>query len=103
MNTKSINIENHQIFITLSSIIVFSVTFYIYCIIGTVYNVVDREALENRSNDLALTIEDKQFKLLSAKNNITLSVAESMGFKETKESVYISSGNSNFAKADLEN
>lgn len=100
MNTKTLNIENHQIFITLSSIIVFSVVFYIYCIIGTVYNVVDREVAENKANDLSLKIEDKHFKLLSLKNDMTLSFAKSLGFEETSKSVYISSRDSNFARAN---
>ncbi len=100
MNTKTLNIENHHILLAFSSVIVFSVVFYIYCIIGTVYNVVDREVAENRANDLSLKIEDKQFQLLSLKNDITLSVAKSLGFSETNESVYISSKDLNFAKID---
>lgn len=100
MNTKTLNINNHHIFWICSSVLVFSVVFYIYCIIGTVYNVVDREALENKANSLALSIEEKQFKLLSVKNQITLDYAKSLGFKETLDNKYISSKNSNFARVD---
>jgi uncharacterized membrane protein SpoIIM required for sporulation len=101
MNTKTLNIENYHIFWACSFVIAFSAVFYIYCVIGTVYNIVDREVSENKSNVLALSIEEKQFDLLSLKNKITLDYAKNLGFIESLDNKYVSAKQSNFAKASL--
>jgi hypothetical protein len=79
------------------SIIVISMIFYVYFVISTVKNVVARDNIEIKNSELALLIGSKEFDFINLKNNVTLSLAESKGFKEVSDKVYITSKSLGFA------
>ncbi|MFZ2522602.1 MAG: hypothetical protein WAX44_03780 [Minisyncoccia bacterium] len=78
------------IFLTLVGALFISMCFYIYYINITVHNVVARQNLENEASQLTLSIGNKEFEYISMRNAIDLSLAQSLGFRETAVRTYIS-------------
>ncbi|HEY0220711.1 MAG TPA: hypothetical protein VGC58_00630 [Candidatus Paceibacterota bacterium] len=78
------------IFWTLLGVLIFSALFYIYCINITIHNTVARQNFEAESSSLALKIGSKEFQYISKRNNVTLALAYSMGFKDSKPLAYLS-------------
>lgn len=89
--------DEKNIFWTLSGVIFFSAIFYMYCITTTIHNVVARERIETESSELALSIGQKEFDLISLKNNITLVRAQNLGFSEVQNKVFITHQSVSFA------
>lgn len=67
-----------------------AVGFYMYFINTTIHNTVARQNLEAESSSLTLAIGNKEFQYISKRNNITLALAHSLGYKDVKEIAYVS-------------
>ncbi len=78
------------IFWSLLGILVLSAIFYIYCINVAVHNTVARQNYEAESSSLTLKIGSKEFEYISKRNNVTLALAHSIGFKDAKVVAYVS-------------
>jgi len=91
MTEKILQLHTEKnIFWTLAGIFLLCVGFYVYSITTTVHNVVERQNLENKASALALAIGANEFKYISMRNGITLSYAQSLGFTETHDKVFLS-------------
>ncbi len=77
------------IFWTLVGGLFIAMLFYIYFINITVHNTVARQNYEAESSTLTLAIGNKEFEYISKRNNITLALAHSLGYKDTKTISYI--------------
>lgn len=92
MNTQAYKlrlIDEKTMFWGLSAIIFFSAVCYIYFVTTTIHNVVARERIETKASELALSIGQKEFDLISLKNDITLDRAINLGFAEVQEKTFI--------------
>lgn len=69
-----------------------AMVFYAYFINATIHNTVARQNLEAESSSLTLSIGNKEFEYISKRNNITLAMAHSLGYKDTKVISYIGEG-----------
>jgi len=70
--------------------------FYMYSINATIHNVVQRQNLENNASQLALTIGSEEFKYISLRNEVTLPLAYSLGFKDAPAKTFISKKSSGY-------
>lgn len=77
------------IFWSLLGVLLISALFYIYMINITVHNTVARQNFESESSTLTLKISTKEFEYITKRNNITLALAKSLGFKEAKVVAYV--------------
>ncbi len=64
--------------------------FYVYFINSTVHNVVARQNLETEASNLTLSIGNQEFEYITSRNNVTLALAYSLGFKEVSAKTFIS-------------
>lgn len=76
-------------FWTLIGALFIAMGFYMYFINTTIHNTVARQNLEAESSSLTLSIGNKEFQYISKRNNITLALAHSMGYKEVKDIAYV--------------
>lgn len=91
MVEKILELNNEKnIFWALSAILFLFIGFYIYFINATVHNVVLRQDLESEASQLTLMIGNQEFEYITKRNNITLALAHSMGFKDSNEKVFVS-------------
>ena len=67
-----------------------AIGFYMYFINTTIHNTVARQNLEAESSTLALAIGNKEFQYISKRNNVTLALAHSLGYKDVKQIAYVS-------------
>ncbi len=84
-----LNIEK-TVFWTLLGVLFISAGFYMYLINSTIHNTVARQNLEAESSSLTLSIGNKEFEYISRRNNITLALAQELGFKSVKDIAYVS-------------
>ncbi|MHB1316235.1 MAG: hypothetical protein ACYCZW_00045 [Minisyncoccota bacterium] len=90
MNTRVYTlVDQRSIFWSLLGVVVFCGIFYMYCVTTTIHNVVARERLETENSELALSIGQKEFDLISLKNDITLARAQNLGFSEVENKTFI--------------
>ncbi len=82
--------KERAIFWTLLGVLLLSLGFYMYCIRATVNNVVARQDLEAESSGLTLSIGSEEFQYITKRNEITLALAYSLGFKDATVKTYIS-------------
>lgn len=85
------------IFWTLLGVLLISALFYMYLINVTIRNTIATENFESENSSLTLKIGNKEFEYISKKNNITLALAYSLGFKESKVSEYVNNKTSTVA------
>jgi|GEM_PF-1528615 len=91
MTEKILQLNNERtIFWILVSTLLFCMAFYMYCINATVHNVVARQNLENQSTQLTLAIGQEEFAYIGKVNNVTLSSAYALGFKNVSPKAFIS-------------
>jgi hypothetical protein len=83
-----------RIFSGLSVIILLLAVAYGYFVNGIVFNTVARKGLENNIASMSSDISELEFSYIAAKNSITLPYAYSIGFKDTKDPVFISRASS---------
>ncbi len=95
MTEKVLQLNNEKtMFWSLIGLLVLSLGFYMYFINATVHNVVARQNLEAEASTLTLDIGNKEFQYITERNNVTLQVAYTMGFKDVTEKTFISKNTS---------
>ena len=62
---------------------------YIYCVTVTIRNIVTEKRLTLEISNMNQKLSSKEFSLISMQNNVTLSYAESLGFSDPKQKVFI--------------
>lgn len=91
MTEKVLQLNTEKnIFWFLIGILLLCSVFYMYSINVTIRNVVARQNLENKISELTLSVGNDEFQYISLRNNVTLALAYSLGFKDVKEKTYIS-------------
>lgn len=91
MKEKILQLHTEKnIFWTLAGILLLCAGFYTYSITTTIHNVVERQNLENKASTLTLAIGANEFKYISMRNAITLSYAQSLGFSESHDKIFLS-------------
>lgn len=91
MVEKVLQINKEKIiFWTLAGVLFLSAVFYMYCINSTVHNVVARQNFESEASNLTLSIGTQEFEYISKRNNITLAMAYSLGFRDVAEKTFVS-------------
>ncbi len=86
--------RKQMIFWTLSGILLLCAGLYIYSVTTTIHNVVSRQNLEAQASQLTVQMSTEEYQYIALRNNITLSYAQSLGFKEVVNTNFISrSGN----------
>ncbi len=91
MKEKVLQLNNEKnIFWAIVCALVLCVGFYMYFINSTVHNVVTRQNLEAEASSLALKIGNQEFQYITSRNNVTMQLAQSMGFKEVTAKTFIS-------------
>lgn len=91
-----INMDKQKtIFWSLLGVLFVSVIFYMYFINTTIHNVVMRQNLEAESSQLTMLIGTQEFQYITARNAITLAVANSLGFREVSAKTFISKSHGN--------
>lgn len=63
---------------------------YMYLVTTTIHNVVSRQNLENKATQISLAIAKSEYQYIGLRNNITLSYAYSLGFRDISEKNFIS-------------
>ncbi|MDQ5969444.1 MAG: hypothetical protein QG579_601 [Patescibacteria group bacterium] len=76
-------------FWALVSVLVLFVGFYMFFVRTTINNVVARQNLESEASTLSLEIGSKEFEYITKRNAVTLTLAYSMGFKDSQEKTFI--------------
>ena len=91
MTEKILQLQTEKtLFWTLVAILFLCAGFYMYSINTTIRNVVSRQNLENEATQLTLNIGTEEYKSISLRNGITLSLAHSLGFRDVSEKTFIS-------------
>jgi len=74
-----------------SVLLVFSLVFlYLFSINGTILNTSKRAQIEHQSDILKYKIGELEFNLIAQKNNLSLELAQSIGFNEAQTIKFIS-------------
>jgi hypothetical protein len=82
--------KEKSIFWVLFSAFLLLIGFYMFFVRTTISNVVARQNLESEASSLSLSIGSKEFEYIAKRNNVTLALAHSMGFKESQSKVFVS-------------
>ncbi len=91
LKTKTITYDHRvRYFWLLVGIAVLSIFTYIYGISATAKNIAMRESLEDQIIEVTANLNALEFQYIALKNNITLDLAYSYGFREAKSPLYIS-------------
>ena len=79
-----------RLFLVLATISALSLFVYIYAINATTRNTAIRQSLEREIASLSADLDSLEFTYIQLKNNVTIELAYSYGFKEVKDPLYIS-------------
>lgn len=84
MTTQTLDLNNieRKIFWTLGSMIGLALAFYLYSVVSLTIAVVDRDSMTTRAHELATKAADTEQEYLAQANSITLTYAQSIGFRE---------------------
>ncbi len=93
LNNEIINNEK-VIFWSILTAILFCFGFYMFLINSTVHNVVSRQNLESEASALTLKLGNQEFQYITSRNNVTLAMAHTLGFKDVSEKTFISKNSS---------
>ncbi len=86
---KSIERASAIIFWAQVGLIISLISLYMYFVNQTVWNVVARQQTESATVSLNSKLGDLEFQYIAAKNNITLEVAQSMGYQSADQKVFV--------------
>lgn len=75
---------NRRIFRVMFWLIIALAFCYVLLVGNTVFNIVERKALEVSAHSMSNEIGELELQYLSVSNKVDLALAESLGFKETK-------------------
>lgn len=84
--------ERERYFWFLASVSVCALLVYIYAINASAHNIAIRQNLERQVAESRSDLSALEFQAIALKNDITLEVAESHGFKEVSKPLYVSRG-----------
>lgn len=91
MKEKVLQLNNEKyMFWAIVCALFLCIGFYMYFINSTVHNVVSRQNLETEASSLTLKIGNQEFQYITSRNNVTMQLAYSMGFKEVTAKTFIS-------------
>ncbi|TAL49091.1 hypothetical protein EPN83_02345 [Patescibacteria group bacterium] len=92
MTKAKVLIHHHAklIFWSSASVIALSLVFYVIAVNATVRNVAHRQKVSAELATLSSQVGELEFKYISLKNTITLSLARSMGFRTVSEPQFVS-------------
>ena len=84
MSTQTLDFTDIEMkfFWFLSSLLMVVVTFYLYSVLSLTFAVVDRDNINRTIRNVAVTSGLVESEYLALSNRITLSYAETLGFKE---------------------
>lgn len=108
--SKRINISEHQLslpfrqgrtgaisydsrvrfFWGLVTLSIFSLVIYVYAINVTARNVAMRQDLERQIAEVSVNLNSLEFAYIELKNNVTMELAHTYGFREVKNPLYVS-------------
>ncbi|MEN9649477.1 MAG: hypothetical protein RL094_444 [Candidatus Parcubacteria bacterium] len=86
---KSIEKTSAVIFWAQVGLIVAMISMYMYLVNKTVWNVVARQQAESSIVSLNSKLSDLEFQYITSKNNITLEMAQSLGYESTHNTVFV--------------
>ncbi|NCN08014.1 hypothetical protein GW944_00395 [Candidatus Parcubacteria bacterium] len=78
------------IFWSLLALITLSLSFYIYAINSTARNIAIRQGLERQASEISGKLASLEFTYINLKNEVTIELASTKGFKEVKSPLYVS-------------
>ena len=85
MVEKALQLNKEKaVFWALVSVLVLFVGFYMFFVRSTINNVVSRQNLESEASALSLDIGRQEFEYITKRNAVTLTLAYSMGFKDSQ-------------------
>ena len=88
---KAISYDNRvRFFWALVGISIMSLLVYVYGINATARNIALRQDLEKQALEISTELDSLEFALIEVKNDITLELAHSYGFQESKTPLYVS-------------
>ncbi len=92
INTNIVNNDNFErkLFFALASILLILFASYVYFLGSITFNIVERNSLNVEIRNLSSAIGDMETKYLSLSNKVDLSLAGSLGFKEAKNTQFVS-------------
>lgn len=95
MTERVLKLNNEKtIFWSILGAILLCFGFYMYFINATIHNVVARQNLETEASSLTLAIGNQEFQYITSRNNVTLQLAYSLGFKDVSAKTFISKNTS---------
>lgn len=85
VNITSSNVEVQKIILRVMLSVLGALAFWYVLILGnTVFDIVQRKALEKEALSLANEVSSLELSYLSVSNSVDMALSSSMGFKETK-------------------
>jgi hypothetical protein len=81
--------REHTIYWALLGVLGLCAVCYIYFVTSTIRTAVAIEDMETQMSELTLSLGQKEFNVISLKNNVSLSYAESRGFVPVASQIYI--------------
>ncbi len=91
---SSVFLYEHQmrVFWFMVSVCLFSLLSYVYAIYATSHNIAVLENLETKVLEIEGKLGSLEFAYIALKNNISMELAHSYGFKEVKNPLYVYRG-----------
>lgn len=65
------------------------VCMYIYLVTVTIRNIVTEKTIASQVSDMSQKVSSKEFALISMQSKVTLQYAQSLGFADAKQKVFI--------------
>ncbi len=104
LNINSINIDKRKnIFYGAAALIGLCVCMYVYFVTTTIRNIVAEKQLSGQISDVSQKLSTKEFSFIRLQNNVTLSYAQSLGFVDPKQKVFITPKSVSFVSANTSN
>lgn len=86
---KSIEKTSHIIFWAQIALIVSLIITYMYMVNKTVWNVMARQQVESSLVSLNSKLSDLEFEYITAKSNVTLEMARSLGYQSPQATYFV--------------
>ena len=73
---------------------------YIYLVTATIRNIVTEKIIASQISDMSQKVSSKEFALISMQSKVTLQYAQSLGFADAKEKVFITPKSVSYVSAN---
>lgn len=87
----------------LVTVVVLSLSIYVYAVNTTAQNIALRQTLERQASEIASNLGIMEFTYIDLKSTVTIELASLYGFKEEKNPIYISRHLSNSLSLNTSN